>query len=59
MSEISGGFLFVYLIPTMMAFARGRKQAAAIAAVNVLLGWTVLGWIAAFVWALVEDRPAT
>jgi hypothetical protein len=52
------GALMVYLTPAMIADARGRKDALAITLVNVLLGWTVVGWFAALVWARhpVTDR---
>jgi len=45
-----------YLIPSITAMAREHRNAAAIAALNVLLGWTVLGWIGALVWALTEPK---
>lgn len=50
-------FLFVtacYLGPTIIAFMRKHKDAPAIAALNVLLGWSVIGWIMAFIWALAD-----
>ena len=48
--------LFVpYWAPTIVAFARRHPSRGGIAAVNLLLGWTFLGWIAALVWAL-SDR---
>lgn len=46
----------VYMIPAIEADARKRDDAFAITLVNVLLGWTVIGWIAALMWA---RRPAT
>jgi hypothetical protein len=48
--------LVLYLIPTGVAWWRSHHQLMAIAALNVLLGWTVLGWIAALVWALTVVR---
>jgi hypothetical protein len=42
----------LYLIPTLIAFLRGHPNAGAIAVVNVALGWTFLGYIAALVWSL-------
>ena len=42
--------IFIYLIPTFIAM--GRRNNAGAIALNVLLGWTVLGWIAAFIWAV-------
>ena len=49
----------LYLIPWEIALARKHHNTKAIFAVNLLLGWMVLGWIAALVWALtkVESGP--
>jgi hypothetical protein len=41
----------LYLAPAIIADARNRKDAVAVTVVNVLLGWTVVGWFAALVWA--------
>ncbi|UYO50355.1 superinfection immunity protein [Rhodopseudomonas palustris] len=46
----------IYLLPTIVAFQRKVERVAAIGALNLLVGWTFLGWVAAFVWALAE-RP--
>lgn len=43
--------IVAYLAPLWVALARGHPDTAAIAAVNLLLGWTVLGWLIAMVWA--------
>lgn len=41
-------WLFVlYLLPTIIGAARHAPDVGAVAVVNVLLGWTVLGWIVA------------
>ena len=46
------GLLFMlYFVPTFVAFARKHPSKGAILALNLLLGWTVLGWIAAFIWS--------
>jgi hypothetical protein len=45
------GAVTLYLVPAIEADARERDDAVAITLVNVLLGWTVIGWFAAFVWA--------
>ena len=50
--------LAMYLVPTIIALARKHRQAGPIAAVNILLGWSVLGWIGAFVWSLISPQPA-
>lgn len=41
-----------YLIPTLVAYQRRHRQAPAIAALNILLGGTGVGWALALVWAL-------
>lgn len=41
-----------YLLPLLIAASRGHENTVAIGALNILLGWTMLGWIAALVWAL-------
>ncbi|HEV3425358.1 MAG TPA: superinfection immunity protein [Paraburkholderia sp.] len=50
------GVLVVYLVPAIEADARNRDDALEITVVNILLGWTVIGWIAALTWA---RRPAS
>jgi hypothetical protein len=42
----------IYFLPTIIAFARGRNNRLAISALNLLLGWTFLGWVVAIVWSL-------
>ena len=49
---LTGVSLVIYFVPTMVAFARSHPQFVAIAALNFLAGWTFIGWVAAFVWAL-------
>jgi ABC-type transport system involved in cytochrome c biogenesis permease component len=44
--------LVLYLISTLVAWWRSHHQVMAIVALNLLLGWTVLGWIGALIWAL-------
>jgi hypothetical protein len=52
------GALVLYLMPAIIADMRGRPDAFAVTLVNVLLGWTVVGWLGAFVWARqpISDR---
>jgi hypothetical protein len=48
----------MYFIPTVVAACRGKRNTLAIFATNVLLGWTVIGWIAALIWSLTADAPS-
>lgn len=43
--------LFVYFIPTFIAVRHRHPKRVAIFAVNLLLGVTILGYIAAILWA--------
>jgi len=45
--------ILVYFIPTMVA--SGKKNATAIFVLNLLLGWSLIGWVVALVWALTKD----
>lgn len=46
--------LAFYMLPTIIAKFRGHPNFAPIAALNILLGFTFLGWVAALVWAFTE-----
>jgi len=49
--------LFVpYFLPTIIAILRKKTNVAAILLINFLLGWTVVGWIVALVWAVSTER---
>lgn len=42
---------FIYFLPTFVASSRKHVNFTSIFLVNLLLGWTFLGWVAALVWA--------
>lgn len=48
--------LAVYFLPTILAFARRCVSALPILLLNLLLGWTVIGWICALAWALLGHK---
>lgn len=45
----------IYLIPTIIATLRQRPNVVGIALVNVLAGWTVIGWVFPLIWAFSND----
>lgn len=49
---ISLGF---YFIPSIIALIRKKRNKVAIIALNFLLGWSLIGWVVALVWALKKD----
>jgi hypothetical protein len=49
--------LSAYVLPTLIAWLRHAPDRAAVTLLNLALGWTVIGWIAALVLAL--RKPAS
>lgn len=43
-----------YVAPAIVAFLTRRQHAAVITLVNLLTGWTIIGWLAALIWACVD-----
>jgi hypothetical protein len=44
----------LYFIPYLTAHKRRVKHLTAIGLLNLAFGWTVIGWFAALIWALVD-----
>ena len=47
--------LFCYFLPTIVAGARAHVNTLAIFVLNLLLGWTLLFWLAALIWAFTAN----
>jgi hypothetical protein len=58
-----GIVLALYFLPWIIANHRHHPQQTPIFALNLLLGWTLIGWVIAIVWALTAfpapKRPAS
>lgn len=61
MSFFFGGFFgfvsllisaVLYFLPTVIALAGHRRNTPAIFLLNLLLGWTFIGWVVALVWSV-------
>lgn len=54
------GYLFlmvvIYFLPAIVARVNHHTNTAAIFVLNLALGWTVLGWIGALVWAVMASQ---
>ena len=42
----------LYFLPTIVATSRKNPNTGPIFALNLLLGWTFIGWLGALIWAL-------
>lgn len=47
-----------YLLPTWIALYRHASSTPSIAVLNLLLGWTLIIWLGASMWALI-DKPGS
>jgi hypothetical protein len=45
----------MYFLPSIVALARSKRDLLAIFLLNLFLGWSVIGWIVALVWAAKTD----
>lgn len=48
-------FFAGYFLPVVIAYIRGHKNILPITIMTIFLGWTFLGWLAAFLWSLNGD----
>jgi len=45
-----------YFLPFAIAFNKKRANTGDIFALNLFLGWSLIGWVVALVWALKEEQ---
>lgn len=45
----------IYFLPTIWAYSNKKKNVTPVFLLNLLLGWTVLGWIIALIWGASKD----
>ena len=50
-----GIFLGLYFAPALTAGYLNHRQFTGILLLNMLLGWTFIGWVAALIWAVLRD----
>lgn len=46
--------LFLYFIPTLVAYRKEHIQKKAILILNIFLGWTFIGWVVALIWSVLK-----
>lgn len=49
-------FAAAYITPSIVAYVRNHYNAFAIAALSLITGWTIIGWVVALIWALTTVR---
>lgn len=53
---ISALLILFYLLPTFLAFDQHNRRRVLISVLNVLLGWTIIGWIGLLLWSLTWNQ---
>jgi cytochrome bd-type quinol oxidase subunit 2 len=49
----------IYLLPWLIARTRDTEHTTAIGLLNLLLGWTAIGYLAALIWAITDQKKTT
>jgi hypothetical protein len=50
------GFLILSFLPTVIALLRESRSTVGVFLVNLFLGWTVIGWFVALIWAASSEK---
>lgn len=50
--------IFLYFVPSYIASGQHHRNRVAIYVLNLFLGWTIMGWVVALVWALYKETPS-
>ncbi len=50
--------LVIYMLPTVIAYARDIPQRHTITVLDIVAGWTLIGWVILFLWAMMAETRA-
>lgn len=46
----------IYFIPTVICLIRKHTYKLYIICLNIILGWTLIGWIASLIWSFIDNK---
>ncbi|WP_443747222.1 superinfection immunity protein [Asticcacaulis solisilvae] len=55
---ISPILLAMYFVPSIVALARRHRSTGLVIVLNLLLGWSGIGWIGTLIWAIVGQTKS-
>jgi len=55
--SVIGILVTLYELPAIVAYKKKHPSYLAILLVNILTGWTIVGWVVALVWAFADTSP--
>lgn len=44
-------FYWLYMLPSYISYVRGTEISTVVTILNIIIGWTVIGWIILLIWA--------
>jgi len=47
--------VILYVLPSIIAYVRKHNNISPIILINIVFGWTLLGWFLALVWCLTDN----
>ncbi|MBO5928224.1 MAG: superinfection immunity protein [Clostridia bacterium] len=50
------GCVLIYFLPSCIGWSRSHNNGTAIFILNLLLGWTILGWVCALIWSFTNSN---
>jgi hypothetical protein len=50
------GCIYIYFIPSAIAYSRRHKYIKSSFTLNLLIGWTGVGWIGLLIWSLKGNK---
>lgn len=53
------GIVVFYMLPTVIAHLRNHESCSSVAILNVMFGWTVLGWLAVLIYACAGSQKVS
>jgi len=48
--------LYIYFLPSIIARKRKKTNLTAIFVLNLFFGWSLIGWVAAMIWAVLKEQ---
>ena len=46
---------FIYFVPSIIAYSNEHRNVLAIFVLNLFLGYTLVGWVLALIWAVYKE----
>jgi len=53
-----GLFILLYFLPSLITSINHHRNFLPILILNFTIGWTLIGWVAALIWAVYRERNA-